>query len=89
MSLWEDYEAEYAFERDFPHGVDNDEWTTKDGRTLKVKDMTTGHIMNCMKMLMKDGEVIDDFYYVFEQELRRRGLAMICPTQEVTPHAGI
>lgn len=77
MSLWDDFEAEHQFEWDFPHGVNNDEWTTKDGQTLKVKDMTTSHIMNCMKMLKKGDQVIDDFYYVFEKELRRRGRALI------------
>lgn len=77
MSLWEDFEAESAFERDYPHGVNNDEWTTKDGQTMKVKDMSTGHIMNCMKMLCENGEVIDDFYFVFQAELRLRGKALI------------
>lgn len=77
MSLWDDYEAECAFERDFPHGVHNDEWTTKDGRTMKVNEMTTGHIMNCMKMLRNGGQITDDFYYVLEEELRRRGRSLI------------
>ena len=77
MSLWDDFEAEFAFERDFPHGVNNDEWTTKDGQVMKVKDMTTGHIMNCMRMLRSGDRIIDDFYYVFENELRRRGRLLI------------
>ena len=53
---------------DFPHGVNNDEWRTKEGKILKVKDMTTAHIKNCMRMI---GEK-DDFYYVFENELKKR-----------------
>jgi len=68
LSLWDDYKAEYAFERNFPHGVCNDEWRTHDGKVLHVKDMTTTHIKNCMRMIGQS----DDFYYVFEAELRRR-----------------
>lgn len=68
MSLWDDYKAEHAFERNFPHGVCNDEWRTRDGKVLHVKDMTTAHIKNCMRMIGQ----FDDFYYVFEAELRRR-----------------
>ena len=26
-------------------------WTTKEGTKLKVKDMDTGHIVNCIKMM--------------------------------------
>lgn len=69
MSLWSDYEADYVFERNFPHGVNNDEWRTRDGKVLKVKDMTSEHIRNCMRMIGKS----DDFYYVFEAELEKRG----------------
>lgn len=68
MSLGEDFRNEYAFEMDFPHGINNDEWRTREGKILKVKDMTTAHIKNCMRMI---GEK-DDFYYVFEDELKKR-----------------
>lgn len=44
-------------------------WTTREGKVLKVKDMTTAHIKNCMRMLGGAGEV----YPVFEYELKRRG----------------
>ena len=70
-SLWSDYEVDYMFARDFPHGVNNDEWTTQDGRTLKIGSMTTQHILNCMKMIEREG-MNDDFYYVLEAELKRR-----------------
>ena len=69
MSLWDDYKADFEFTRMYPHGVNNDEWRTRDGKILKVKDMTTEHIKNCMRMI---GET-DDFYYVFEAELKQRG----------------
>ena len=67
-SLYDDYLADRQFEIDFPHGVNNDEWTTRDGRTLKITEMTTRHIRNCMKMIGEE----DDFYQVFEAELKRR-----------------
>ena len=28
-------------------------WKTKEGKKLKIKDMTTGHIQNCIKLLEK------------------------------------
>ena len=67
-SLYSDYLADLQFEIDFPHGVNNDEWTTQDGRTLTITEMTTQHIRNCMKMIGTN----DDFYYVLEVELNRR-----------------
>ena len=76
-SMGEEWWAEHQFEYDFPHGVNNDEWTTRDGRTLKITEMTSDHIRNCMKMLERDAEEdeegnIDDFYFVLEAELERR-----------------
>ena len=68
MSLWDDYKVDAQFAMDFPHGVNNDEWRTREGKVLKVKDMTTAHIKNSMRMIGKT----DDFYYVFETELKRR-----------------
>lgn len=69
MSLWDDYYADYAFHDQYPHGVNNDEWRTREGKVLKLKDMTSAHIRNCMRMLGNS----DDFYYAFEAELKRRG----------------
>ena len=70
-SMGEEWWAEHQFEWDFPHGVNNDEWTTEDGQTLKITEMTTQHIQNCMNMIRRAG-MNDDFYYVFEAELKRR-----------------
>lgn len=73
MSLWSDFEAEYAYEMDHPNGITGDMWTTKDGRVLHVKDMTTSHIRNCMKML--GGPTTsdpNDIYWAFDAELKRR-----------------
>lgn len=69
MSMYDDYRIDAIFAEQFPHGVNNDEWQTRDGKILKVKDMTTTHIKNCMRLI---GES-DDFWYVFEAELKRRG----------------
>ena len=68
MSLYDDYYADIQFAMNFPHGVNNDEWRTREGKVLKVKDMSTAHIKNCMRTIGKT----DDFYYEFEEELRRR-----------------
>lgn len=51
------------------HGKNIDEWTTKEGRVLKIKDMSTAHIRNCMNMIGESA----DFWKVFKAELDRRG----------------
>lgn len=68
MSLFSDYEAEYEFEKDFPFGVPSDTWKTKDGRKIKVSEMTEQHIKNCMRLVGED----DGWYGVFCKELKRR-----------------
>ena len=69
MSLWSDYEAEAQFAKDFPHGVPCDEWVTRDGSKIKLRNMTVQHIRNCMRVVGED----DPWYGTFVQELRRRG----------------
>lgn len=68
MSMFEDYEAEAAFARDFPHGVPSDEWTTRGGTKIKLTDMTESYIHNCMKIIGED----DPWYCEFQKELERR-----------------
>ena len=94
MSLWDDYKSDAQFARDFPHGVNHDEWTTREGKVLKLKNMTTEHIKNCMRML---GDTCD-FYHVFAAELKRRGesldsgaaadFASICAENGGAEHGG-
>jgi hypothetical protein len=49
-------------------------WRTKDGRVLKVEEMETGHIKNCMRMLERNNVPIRKPYIVmFTKELHRRG----------------
>lgn len=69
MGMYDDYKVDEIFRSQYPHGVNNDEWTTKEGKILKIKDMTNAHIRNCMRMIGQN----DDFWYAFEAELKRRG----------------
>lgn len=68
MSLFSDYEAERAFAENYPFGVPGDAWQTKDGTKIKVSEMTTQHIKNCMRIVGVD----DGWYAVFQEELKRR-----------------
>ena len=69
MALWDDYKIDVMFREQYPHGVNNDEWRCRDGRVIKLKDMTSDHIRNCMRIITEN----DDFWYAFEAELKRRG----------------
>lgn len=71
MSLWDDYEADAAFEHDFPFGVPCKYWMTKDGTRILVTEMTETHIRNCMQLVGED----DEWYWYFQRELERRGYA--------------
>lgn len=44
MGMYDDYKVDEIFRSQYPHGVNNDEWTTKEGKVLKIKDMTNAHI---------------------------------------------
>jgi len=67
VSLWEDYEAEWEFSKDFPHGIPCDVWESADGPIL-VEEMTTDHIRNCMQVVGED----DPWWDRFQLELDRR-----------------
>ena len=68
MSSGSDYLAEYAFEWDYPRGINNDEWRDARGVVHKLKDMSESYIKNVMRFIGKD----DDFWYACEAELNRR-----------------
>lgn len=68
MSLGREYMSDYAFETEYPFGIAGEHWTTKDGRKIAIKDMTTQHILNCMRIVGED----DEWYYVFKNELESR-----------------
>lgn len=66
MSLYEDFDG--YFEHDYPFGLPGDTWKSKNG-DIKLKDMTTTHIISCMKIVSED----DAWYEKFMKELERRG----------------
>lgn len=68
MSLGSEFLSDYAFETEYPFGIAGKVWTTKDRRKIAVKDMTTQHILNCMRIVGED----DEWYYVFKNELESR-----------------
>ncbi len=67
FTLWDDYEAEGYFSRHFPHGAPGDIWESNDG-PIAVKNMTTDHIANVMRLIGED----DPWYSAFVAELERR-----------------
>jgi len=67
MSLFDDYEAEIQFAKDYPFGVPCDTWKARSG-AIKVSDMTESHIRNAMKIVGED----DAWYRYFAAELKRR-----------------
>lgn len=57
-------------ERVYPHSP---LWITQDGQRLKIEDMTTTHIKNCLKLIYKsNGKWRNQFIRPFECELRKR-----------------
>lgn len=70
MCLGLDYIADYAFERDFPFGT-HKYWETQAGKKLRPCEMTTKHIINCLR-IVKD--VDDEWYHIFREELEKRGV---------------
>lgn len=76
MSLWDDYKDDYLDDL-FLYDDSYDVWTTKDGDMIKLQDMTTEHIENCLRMLRR--------YYnecgwidAFEEELAMRDVIQDC-----------
>ena len=78
MGMGSEFLADHAFELQYPFGVASDVWTTKDGRQIAVKDMTTQHILNCMRIVGED----DGWYSVFESELEKRQVKAVIKMDE-------
>lgn len=85
MSLGSEILAEYAYERDeaqkkwehivlkatvdASHGI----WRTRDGRVMLVGEMSTEHIINCIRMLERNSNPLLEIYRpMFEKELAER-----------------
>ena len=67
MGLGSELLDDYAFERDYPFGLPNDYWNSKNGK-IALKNMTESHIRNCMRIVGED----DAWYGRFQKELNRR-----------------
>lgn len=69
-NAWMAEELADAIEQDIQKGI----WVTKDGKELKISEMETSHIKNCIRFIHKKD---DDFFLgyipVFRSELERRG----------------
>lgn len=78
MSYADDFTANSAFDPDdyyaeHEYRARMGEWVTKDGKKLKIKDMETSHIHNCIRLINKTGdEALFEYLPVFEKELERR-----------------
>lgn len=56
-------------------GNSSDEiWTTKEGKRIRVGDMTDDHIRNCYAMVMKTRH--EDWQLVFKAELDKRKITI-------------
>ena len=67
----EEIEMEYRFE--------NKIWVTKDGKKLKIKDMETSHIQNCIKFVNRkingrQWAYAEEYTKLFNEELKARGV---------------
>lgn len=71
MSMGKEWLDDHAYELYHPHQTDFSVWHTKDGRTLKITEMTTEHIKNCMNML---GEENPYWQHFAKEILRRNGV---------------
>lgn len=43
-------------------------WTTKDGREIPLKDMSTDHIRNAINYVERKDEMVDNYYFNLEFE---------------------
>lgn len=68
ISMYDEFIADCLFERDFPFGLPEKYWTTAQGERIQVTDMTSQHILNCMRVVGED----DPWYAYFRKELDRR-----------------
>ena len=69
-NAWMAEELADAIEQDIQKGI----WVTKDGKELKISEMETSHIKNCIRFIQKkDDDFFLEYIPVFRSELERRG----------------
>lgn len=57
-------------------------WTKKDGTEIRVKDMESSHIENCIRMLQRQikeygiDDIKEGWLFCFRTELKERGIAV-------------
>ena len=71
MSMGSEWLDDHAYELHHPCQFDFSIWYTKNGRALKVTEMTTEHIKNCMNMI---GEENPRWWHFAKEILRRNGV---------------
>jgi hypothetical protein len=60
-------------EQDYQSQLEDHLWETKDGFLIKIEDMETSHIKNCLHKIYKsNGTWRSEYTRLFENELRRR-----------------
>lgn len=59
-----------ALERRLKEGI----WRTREGRDLKISDMTTSHIKNCISFIerLREGNIYTPYIPLFKEELEKR-----------------
>lgn len=80
MGEMAEYYNEQSWEDMFPEPYDylyhrvthEDTWETKNFKILKIKDMETSHIKNCIAILEKKGQEYTKAYQGLTKELKER-----------------
>lgn len=78
MSMGREWIADHMYEYDIQGRIEDDArqgvWTTKDGREIQVKEMTTRHIRNTIAYLEKRNtlDIYEPWIEVFKKELDKR-----------------
>lgn len=67
MSLGAEWLTDHEYELNWPR-INTSVWRTRDGQVLKIAEMTSEHIKNCMNMIGED----NPYWWPFAKELLRR-----------------
>lgn len=79
MSFFDDYEADIYWDEqqkymEHEYSAKMGIWHTKDGKEIKIKDMETSHIKNCIAFIRRNDKIdmYEPYIKTFEEELKRR-----------------